>query len=437
MPGRPPIREKKRAPSPDDVVGREAARVEEQRKKNKEAFRKDEGHPEDLGEMLLKLGRRTLAHQLHVVHLVRDNVSDMRRSFLLRALDGSEERLELVTEQAEEAKAKSKEYFNRFLALNIDRLTASLEIHRGSLDYLVERVRQSADAHDKISGLVGRLAGVDENDIHMATVKAIVLSKLVGNVVDNKDGLLPKLSPGDKRKFLNFALGLSKDMPEALAALFARPDERRQAPTSADAAGEMEVLPLPTFWFKAEQIVPWVAQFVSYRRELAARKKRRTRDRGDAPSAPDLVQAHKQSFKITNESFHDKELAFYVGQCSAIPDVKWSTQTNGPWPDARFHAHVVIDPVFIGGKPWTLEGRSPPMLPMLQSADTNISVQWSWWFADHHQRMIDLDYQQPVRRYRVDVAVPATGKMLRLEIGVDWTGVDLKNLRLNDEDPNA
>lgn len=388
------FKERKRPARPGEAAAEEEAAQREAQRRRWE-LDEEEGHPEDLGAMLLKLGRRMLAQQLHVVRLVKEGQRSVRRELLVRSL-GSEERYRDLTERSEESRAQAREHFSKGLAFSVDRLSTYLEMQRGQIDYLFGRMKEHIEAQDRMARMIDRLAGLGEDDIHQATVKSIVLYRLVTEMMSSDDPLLEKLSPEERRRLFEFALGLRKEMPDVLAALFrdnAPPPRPCRAGPDPDELGEVTAIGVVTLTPPTE------------------------RGEHEERTGTQRTISTRASFALTSEAFEDRRLVIYPGPCIALKDRGWDAAAPGPWPDDRFHARLEFE---CEGKSWSTD-EEPPVLAMLESTVIDVSVQWNEWFQKHHKRLLDLKVDGQRRRYRIPIHIPAAGKVLLLDVIVDWS----------------
>lgn len=466
-PKRYSFRERRRPVEPRSAAERRQVREEEERRRRREAFDKEEGGGEDLAQMMLKFGRRTIAHHAHMVHAFNDYRDEVRHRMLLRALGGNEERAAFVKDRAEWARTRSREYMRKAMALGLDQLATYLEVQRGYFDVWMDRWKNRHEVEDKLVRFVDRVVGFKEEDLQQATVKSIILYELVQEMVRDQDPLVQKLGPEERRKLFEFATGMRKEAPEFLAPLFhpeagsPRPEGGRRRAGDAP----VEVIEL--------RLGPGVAPAEGHRH------------------APGTSPLWEREFTLQSDLFEEEELNFYIGPCVALPpkdwegdwDLDWPGEEGKekknvmPWPDARTQVHdpmaqegvIRPDPKWIvpkkgagGGSSQAPELQEPhdlyrrwkeqeeahlgfrlsilerdnvpagddreaiPRLPMLGHITGRVDVYWSRWLDVHRDFVMEftkaLGHKElpKVLRYCVDITLPTLRKVLRVTFEVNW-----------------
>jgi len=373
-------------------------RSEESRRRKQEEFEREEEPAEDLARMMFKLGRRLFAHQVHVVRRLKDAHGELQRRTMIRAL-GSEERFHFLRERVERNRLKSREYLAKVAALGLDQLSAWLEVQRGLLDGVFDRLSRMGIAEERQAQLIDRILGLQEEDIHRATVKSIVLFEMVRDLIRDQDALIQKLGANERRQLLEFALGLRKEPPDLLAHFF-------QSVLQQEPASQLDLSSPPKE--KSIQI---------YSLDLGALQ---------GPSDNSIKRGTRvlppRAFELTNNSFTDKELAFFIGPCVSVAP----RLSSEPWQDARLQ----VAPLQIETTPdpgtATLPGHVPggPQLKMLSKVQGSITLLWHPWFYEHHQSLRAGSSDHPADselHYRADINVPAVRTVLRVSFKVVWT----------------
>jgi len=375
----------------------EEASSEESRRRKQEEFEREEEPAEDFARMMFKLGRRLFAHQVHVIRRIKDAHGEVQRRTMIRAL-GSEERFHFLRERVERNRLKSREYLTKVAALGLDQLSAWLEVQRGLLDGVFDRLARVGVAEERQAQLIDRMLGLQEEDIHRATVKSIVLFEMVRDLIRDQDDLIQKLGVTERRQLLEFALGLRKEPPDLLAHFFQ--DVLRKEPES-----KLELSSLP----KEKSIQIYPLDLGTLRASSSSSL------RPGTPALPPKV------FELTNNSFTDKELAFFIGPCVSVAP----QSSNEPWQDARLQ--VAPLQIETAPEPSTADGPDGapggPQLKMLSTVHGSITLLWHNWFHEHHQSLRARGSDHPIAsdlHYRADVNVPAVRTILRISFKVVW-----------------
>lgn len=215
------------SPPPRDPKQRARYEAEEAYRKKQQQFEQEEGPADELRQMGLKLLRRAFAEQAHVRHAVSDYGAEMQRKFLLRALDGDEERYRMVVERMERSSALSKEHMRKAAALRMDYLSSLLDVQRGWVDGFIDRWRNRTESDSRSARFVERLVGLGDEDIQHATIKSVVLVEIVKDMLKGQDPYFEKLTEEERQQLLEFTLGMRDTPPDLMATLFKDVDVRR------------------------------------------------------------------------------------------------------------------------------------------------------------------------------------------------------------------
>lgn len=379
-------------PDPDEPS--EEARQEEARRRRQEEFEREEEPAEDLARMMFKLGRRLFAHQVHIVRRIKDAHGAVQRRTMIRAL-GSEERFQFLRERVERNRLQAQEYWSKIAALGLDQISAWMEVQRGFLDGMFDRLARAEVAEERQTQLIDRLLGLQEEDLHRATVKSIVLFEMVRDLIRDQDSLIQKLESDERRQLLEFALGLRKEPPDLLARLFQ--DVLQKGPAS-----QLDLTSPP----KEKSI-----QIYSLALGTLQTSSNNLLKQG-APALP------PKTFELTNNSFTDKELAFFIGPCVSVAP----QHMHEPWQDARLQ--VAPLQLKTAPDPNTTQGSGGPQLKMLSKVRGSITLLWHPWFHAHHQSLRATHSETTAAselHYRADIHVPAVRTILRVSFKVAWT----------------
>ncbi|HYV46570.1 MAG TPA: hypothetical protein VFA20_17010 [Myxococcaceae bacterium] len=373
-----------------------------------QTFDREEGPPEDLAQMLLKLGRRAFAQQAYVRHRLNDYRNDFKKQMLLRAFDGSEERLQMVTERTEQARAQAREYLGKALALGMESLNTTLDVHHGVVSACFDRLTRLIRGADPLQRFVQRLGGATDTNIQHATVRSIILHELVKDILHDRDNLVDKLSGDQRKELFEFALGMREEPPEVVSAFF-KDSPLERPPGVPEIRHEQETRVRPIRW------------------EV------------DLDSQKPNTKLREQWVWLQSELFEERELAIYIGHLVALKPDWWPRRR--PWRDARQANPSLRVSVSKGDMPEPSEDAAldePYRLPMLQKVKLTVTAECEPFFYEHRE---ELEKTPQFRKaalkrlgdqrgagetvkismmYRCDISLPTLRCVLPAEFHVSW-----------------
>jgi len=289
---------------------REAERKQRAEQDRRQEFYDAEGSGEDLGEVLLKLGRRLFSHQAQLAGLWKDYREDIRHQALLRSFGNDEERVALMTERLDTVRTRTREHVSKAVALGLDGLVSSLEVHRGFASACFERLRSIVGPRlDPAFAPAARGPGAGVGDDQDA-IRKLVLRELIKDLLHDEEPLIDKLTLEQRRQLLDYARGRAAAPPDVLAPFFDDPALARPAGT-------------PETPFEPQKRIKniWLGTIPG------SSTRPRPPAHGAPPPEPNLDVAGPgdgavQDMHIESNVLEDQDLVVYVGACIFVGAAK-------------------------------------------------------------------------------------------------------------------